>query len=315
MKKLLFIFLVLFPIALFAQDNTNTENEKIEKKESIFKDLRPDIIVKYIVRLKNGDLLTGYITEFVSDKEFGEGIKLKTQLGTPTIYESEILDIRPVENFYRHRHRIFLMPTAEPIKKDYFIGSFELLFLYAGFGISDLLSFTAGRTIIPAIDSRHQASIVNGKITFLKVPFKSMKSVLNIAAGVNFGWANHNNRFIHQYINATFRMTKSSFTAMVFHKSGAEDFYILRFANDAQSMFYDNGAFGVGLALDTKLNGWHGLHFIGEIWNTNIERPTHSAVFLGFRHSTSNVSADFGLAFFTTPFAAPFVSFVWTPFN
>jgi hypothetical protein len=50
------------------------------------------------------------------------------------------------------------------------------------------------------------------------------------------------------------------------------------------------------------------------LWNSDITKPSNSGILLGFRIGNSNVSADFGLAIFTTPYFIPFTSFVWTPF-
>ncbi|MBL7999327.1 MAG: hypothetical protein JNL32_11895, partial [Candidatus Kapabacteria bacterium] len=52
---------------------------------------------RYIIRLVNGDMLTGVVTEIVTSETKGNGIKLKTDIGIPTLYESEIAEIRIAE--------------------------------------------------------------------------------------------------------------------------------------------------------------------------------------------------------------------------
>jgi hypothetical protein len=68
------------------------------------------------------------------------------------------------------------------------------------------------------------------------------------------------------------------------------------------------------MGIDTEISGRHGLHFIGELWNSDVNQPTNSGVLLGLRLFNSGFSADFGVAFFMQPFVAPFASFVITPF-
>ncbi|MFP4528540.1 MAG: hypothetical protein ACLFQX_08325 [Candidatus Kapaibacterium sp.] len=296
------IFLIIFiPISVFA-DDIDPDDLEIGKKH------------EYIIRLKNGDILTGYVTGTAPGEEGGPAIRFRTELGTALIYISQIEEIRPKEVAYRHSHRVFLLPTAEPIGGDHFIGMFEMLFLYGGAGIGDIVSITAGRSIVPGIDSRQQLTELNVKATVYNTDFESMEGGMSFAVGGNMAWANHNNRLVHYYGVATFRGFKSLITSAIFYKAGSEDYYRLNFGQNAVDMTYADGSFGIGLGLDTRFTRWHGLHFIGELWNSDITRPTNTGVLLGFRLSNSSFSADFGLSFFTQPLVAPFASFVWTPF-
>jgi hypothetical protein len=113
---------------------------------------------------------------------------------------------------------------------------------------------------------------------------------------------------------ATAALSRTSLTAAIFYKGGSKDIYRIRMANNALDLTYGDGAFGLGLGLDTKLSRMHDLHFIGELWNSDATKPTNTGVLLGLRLCNSSFSADFGLSFFTQPFIAPFCSFVWTPF-
>ena len=81
---------------------------------------------RYAVRFaeknqQGGELLIGTVVDIVSDEKEGKGIKLKTAIGTATIYESQIVEITALDDLYRHAHRVFLLPTAEPIKGNHFI--------------------------------------------------------------------------------------------------------------------------------------------------------------------------------------------------
>lgn len=279
----------------------------------VLKGILPSSEIQYVIRLKNGDLLTGYVVEMVSTAEEGDGIRFKTELGTATVLASQILEIAPKETRYRHSHRVFLLPTAEPIGNDHFAGVFELMFLYAGFGFENL-SVTAGRSMIPAVDSRDQLTEFNVKYTLFNFPFEEMEGGMSFAIGGNLAYANSDNQIMHGYVASTFRGERSRITGTVFFKTGSKDFYVINLGRNSVDMIYEDGAFGLGLGLDTKISSRHDLHFIGEMWNNNISKPTNTGVLLGFRLWNTTFSSDFGIAFFTQPFLVPFVSFVWTPF-
>ncbi len=303
MKKLLILILifVIHSTALFSA-------------RDILKNILPSDEIVYVLRLNNGDIISGYVTEMMNHPEYGEGIKISTELGIATIYAKQIVEINPEKEHYRHGHRVFLLPTADPIGDGHFIGMFEVLFLYGGIGIADIVSITGGRTMIPQIAPDQQISDVNIKATFLHVPFESMEGYMSFAVGMNFAYVNAANRIINPYIVATFVGERSRITGNIFFKTGSEDFYNVRFYDQLFNMQYANGAVGIGLGLDTKFSKRNDLHFIGELWNNDITKPTNTGVLLGLRLANTNFSSDFGMAFFTEPFFAPFVSFVWTPF-
>ena len=268
----------------------------------------------YIFRLKNGDVITGMVNNEVEVDNYGKGISLETQLGEAVIFYDQIEEYKLEEENYRHAHRVYFMPTAEPIGDDHFIGNFELLFLYGGFGIMDKISVTAGRSIIPTIASEEQISELNVKFSVLEEKWENFDGKLDFAVGGNLAFLNSDNRLIHAYTVATFQKRRSRFSASVFYKLGSEDFYQPNFRDNIFDVNYNDGAVGLALGLDTKFTHWHDIHFIGELWNANIAKPQDTGVLLGFRLANTKFSADFGLAFFTSPFVAPFFSFVWTPF-
>ncbi|MFC2130355.1 hypothetical protein ACFLSQ_02860 [Bacteroidota bacterium] len=302
MKKIILIVItMLWSLMLLAE-------------EGILGDILPNKNQKFIIELVNGDILSGYVVEMVSHPEDGDGIKFSTELGTATIYEDQIKKIKMEKEHYRHNHRIFLLPTAEPIDNNHFIGNFELMLFYAGAGISDWVSITAGRSFIPGIRSDQQISLINTKVTVMEMPLNSTKK-LSLALGANLGFVNHDNRLIHYYGVSTLTLNRSAVTAALFYKAGSEDYYRVNVWNNSIDLNYTDGSFGIALGLDTKFSDIHDLHFIGELWNSDVTKPTNTAVMLGLRLCNSKFSADFGLSFFTVPFVAPFCSFVWTPFN
>ncbi len=268
----------------------------------------------YVITLLNGDMLSGPVVELINDPKEGEGIKVKTEIGTATIFANQIKSIYLKDDYYRHKHRVFLMPTAEPIGSDHFIGSFELLLLYGGFGISDYLSVTAGRSLVPGIASREQFSMINAKVSLFSMDFKSDIQNIALAIGGNLAFINSRNKLSHLYAVTTIRFDRTRVSASIFTKTGANDYYILTAQSNIEDLIYEDGSFGLAAGIDTKIPKWHTMHFIGELWNSNVEKPTNTAIFLGLRHCNERISADFGLALFTQPFVIPFFGFSWTPF-
>jgi hypothetical protein len=249
-----------------------------------------------------------------NDPERGVGIRIKTKIGVTLIYEDEILEISEYYDSYRHNHRIFLLPTAQPVKDNHFIGNFMLGFFYMGFGISDYFSMTMGRSIIPGIRSDDQISILNMKGSVYQTDWTNSPGGMNLAVGANLAFINHNNQIWNFYGAATFHNDRTRVTALIFNKQGPRGFYQVNFSNNLYDLTYDNGAFGIGLGIDTKFPKFHGIHFIAEVVTHNIIDASNAGVTMGIRHSNSEFSADWGIAFFTQPFLVPYVSFVWTPF-
>lgn len=217
MKILLYLILLLIslPIAFSQESEFNTVAENAE----------------YVIRLFNGDQITGTILEFNEDSLKGNSIKFKTLIGTTIIYFKEIKEIQLKDDLNRHSHRIFIMPTAEPIKNNAFLGNYMLAFFYAGFGIFDIVSVTAGRSVIPTVPSQDQISLLNLKATVFTTQWEEMKGGLSIAIGLNHGFVNHNNRFTHLYTNFTFIGDRTDITGMFYVKTGESEFYDFKFAD------------------------------------------------------------------------------------
>lgn len=269
---------------------------------------------QYRVRLKGGDVLTGYITLKSSD-ERGEYIELEMLLGKPKIYLSEIIEISSEDNFDRQSHRVFLMPTADGIDNNHYIGSFEALMVVAGFGISEYGSITLGRSIVPFIRSDEQISLLNAKASVYDMMWEDGMGGMSIGVGGNLLFLNNKNRFIHGFTNITFFNPRSSITIMIFNKLGSQDLYTMRLDKEEINFALPDGAFGVGLGITSRFSDRHGLYFLGELWTPDVQKPLSSGVMLGFRVANTEVAADFGLSFFAEPLVMPFFSFVWTPFN
>ena len=306
---LVILLFVSFTPCLKCQDSV-VVNPQVYNVSSI----KPSYETQYIVKLVNGDIISGNIVE-VNDQGPGEkSIKVKTEIGTAVVYAGQIFDVLFKSDEYRHEHRVFLMPTAEPIANDFFVGDFEMMFLYAGFGISDIASFTFGRTVIPFIPASQQISSIDAKFTVYSSTFDSLARNYSLAVGGNVGWANAGNQIIDLYAAGTINFGRTALTGNIFYKTGGRDIYDFYLQNNLYEMFYPGGTFGIGLAVDSKLPKRNDIHIIGEIWNFDVNRPSHSAIFLGTRICNTTFSADFGFAVFSQPYLLPFTSFVWTPF-
>jgi len=284
--------------------------------EGVLKDAELRAGERYAVRLINGELLIGtYVTRVSDDKE-GEGIKLKTEIGTATIYEVQIAEIIPYDEHYRHAHRVFLLPTGEPIKNNGFIGSLELFALFGGIGITDYVSITAGRTILPAVPSGDQVSFVTIKATVYNEPELFNPGGMAISAGVNMGWLNAPNRLTHAFVSTTFTRVRSRITGMVMmNLSGSDMELFTAKAGTLGNIVVRNpsGVVGIGIGVDSRFPYRQDLHFIGELWNNDISKASNSVLMLGLRIANTSVSADFGFAVFSQPYIVPVMSFAWTP--
>ncbi|TAL70442.1 MAG: hypothetical protein EPN82_02190 [Bacteroidetes bacterium] len=283
-------------------------------ENDILKGILPNRDQEYILRLNNGDIISGFVIEMVNDPEDGEGIKLKTVVGNAIIFANQIVEITAKEEHYRHGHSVYLLPSAEPISNNHFIGMYELMFLYAGVGIGDIVSITAGHSFLPGISSNQQISVMNVKLSLLSLEFEDVARKMTLAIGGNLAFVNSYNRFIHLYGVGTVELSRTKLTASVFAKTGSKDVYDLYFGSNRINLIYEDGSFGIALGLDTKLTKRHDFHLIGELWNSNVAKPINTAVLLGFRLCNSSFSSDFGITFVTVPYMIPFVSFKWTPF-
>ncbi len=300
------VFLVILCIALSADAVASVSLDGI----------RPNAETRYYVRLSEGDILTGVIVEVFDDERGGAAIKMKTAIGTATVYASQIEEITPLEQAYPHSHRIFIMPTAEPIGSNHFIGLYELLFLYGGAGIADVVSVTAGRSMVPSVPSSEQVSVLNIKATVYREEQHDLPGHISFALGANFAWLNDRNRLVNLYGVGTFTGARARITGTLFYKAAGEDVVTAQAGTiGSTNINYARGAVGIGVGLDTKLtNGRYDLHVLAELWNHDIGRPSNTAVLLGLRLWNTDFSADFGIAFFTAPAIAPVANFVWTPF-
>jgi hypothetical protein len=346
-RALFSAFLFCFSsIALFAQStqpstsqpNASQNTSAKTAQSPLLRNITAGTEAEYLIRLINGDMMTGKILEILSkdaveqelqaaskqnpslkDKTAenisSEAIRFETALGTLTIFAAEIVEIIPRKQSYRHNHRLYIMPTAEPISGNAFIGVWELLFAYAGVGITDYVSLTAGRSLVPGILPSEQATVINCKITPYSTDIDDAGNRLFTCIGGNLALVNEANIFGHIFAGATFKGARTSITGQIFYKANEPSLYTIRGMNlFSFSTSYPRGVMGLGLGLDSRLSDRHDVHFIGELWNADLLRPSNSALLLGLRLCNTAIAMDFGVAIVAQPLAVPFVSFVWTPF-
>lgn len=271
--------------------------------------------VEYFVRLVSGDQLVGELRDTVSTPDYGLAIKLKLPFGIATIYVSQIAEMVPRKEYYRHSHRVAVMPTAEPIHNDHFVGNLELVALWGGVGIGRVLSVVAGRTFIPTLRQEQQFSLLNTKVTFLDYDHEDGGGRTAMSGGLNMAWLNDANRLVNAFVNATFTGPKSRITALMVMKVGGSNDILARIGeNSTFPVQYVTGAVGLGVGVDTQLSGDYGLHALAELWVADIARPNASTFIGGLRWANSTVAFDFSLALFPQPAVVPLVSFSWTPF-
>lgn len=270
--------------------------------------------IEYIVRLNGGDILRGYVDDFNFKDGKVDEIVFASQLGVGPIALDQIEEISVYEDYYKHDHRVFILPTAYPISGNHYLGTFELAVLYAGAGIYDYVSISGGRSFIPGLQEGQQFSNLNLKATVYQTKWESAPGGMAVSLGWNSAWLNDNNAFQHFFGVVSFKGDRSIITGSVFYKSGERDVYDIGILDDIYPVTFEDGNYGIGLGLDSKLSNWNNVHFIGELWNGNLSEPSNTGILFGLRIFNGQFSADFGLAIFTEPIAAPFASFVWTPF-
>ncbi|RPI66316.1 MAG: hypothetical protein EHM43_11570 [Ignavibacteriae bacterium] len=270
----------------------------------------------YVIRLENGDILSGPIVETAEDSS-GAYVRVMAVIGRAKVYAKEIAWISTSDDSYRHRHRGYIMPTAQPIRNDHFVALIEGIMPYLGFGIGEWFSMTGGRTLIPGIDWSEQISVLDAKITVHSAPNGLVPGGEQYyALGFNGGWLNDVNFMGHVYGVATFTGMRTQASVMMFAKVAGADTYTLTAGDliDPISFALANGTFGVGLSLDTRFPEMRNLHFIGELWNADLTRPSNTALYVGLRLTSTAVAMDFGFTTVPGPAFVPTVAFAWTPF-
>lgn len=308
MRKYLFLFLVvlLSSTSLFSQNESSLHLDELPLHSPML----------YYFRLKNGDILSGRIFDYIVDKENGPGIRLQTEIGKATLYEYQISEIKPLGAVNKHTHRSSLLPTAEPIGDNHYFGLYELIVPAVGFGITEYFSFIAARSIIPGIFPNEQISLLNGKVTILNEKMYSTKDhTVSMAFGWNSLWINTINNINHAYFVTTYESYSVRASALLMLKIGGPDSYVATFSPyTAFNVFAQRNSAGAGLTTDIKFNDTHDLYAFGEVWMNSFQGGNSTNILAGIRMADTRISADIGFLFTTAPGLVPIAIFTWTPF-
>ncbi|GIV54814.1 MAG: hypothetical protein KatS3mg039_1332 [Candidatus Kapaibacterium sp.] len=265
------------------------------------------------VRLTTGDVLRGELLSRAM-RDSIEAIKVRTAVGTATIDLDQVVEIRPLESFYRHAWRTLLMPTAEPIGTNHSILSMELLTLGAGIGVGQIGSILLLRSIVPGIPASHQLSVINAKATLVRADYQQLDGHLSLCVGGNLAWINAPNRLQHVWIAGTFTRVRSRLTVMAFYNLSDRDVYQLNAGTFGSALMrYTPNAIGFGLGLDVQLPARDDLHVLAELWNSDLARPYQTMVVVGVRLANTALALDAGVGVSSLPLVIPIVAASWTP--
>ncbi|MFM8771453.1 MAG: hypothetical protein ACKOE4_05450 [Candidatus Kapaibacterium sp.] len=277
--------------------------------------LEIDPEVEYYIRLANGDVVTGLLSTVTTDGK-GARVQMRTSVATITIYAADIAWIGTRAQSNRARNRGFVIPTAEPIGRDWYIGVTEAVLPTVGFGLCDIGSVTLGRSFIPGLSMRDQFSLINLKATVYEDENGLVEGGRQFfALGINGAWLNDVNFVGHLYGVATFTGVRSRVSTVIFSKAMGRDDYTISAGTLASSFRfpYSNGTFGVGLMIDVRFPEFHDLHAMAELWGVDIARPSQSVFVLGLRKINTSTTMDFGLGLLPGGALAPVINFAYTP--
>lgn len=305
LKSLLVLLLVVLSgtAAVCADDKYPLEN------------FEPDPELVYYVRMSNGDVLSGLSTQVKEDGK-GNYIELTTINGRIKIYEENIAWIGLYIDSYRADSRGLLIPNAEPIGNDSYIGVTEAVMPTVGIGYTPYLNVVAGRTIIPGIGAENQFSIVNIKSTLYEAENGLVEGGKQFyAVGFNASWLNDVNFIGHLYGVATFTGKRTRVSTLVHWKAAGKEVYTVSSGTLANSFQfpYINGTLGVGLMMDVRFPELHDVHILAELWGADLTRPSQSGLFLGLRQTNNQLTYDFGFGLLPRGVLVPIVNFAWTP--
>lgn len=294
---------LLLATTAWAIDNDELENLEIDPE------------VEYYIRLTSGDVVTGLLSTVTTDSK-GAHVQMRTSVATITIYATDIAWIGTRAQSNRARNRGFVIPTAEPIGRDWYIGVTEAVLPTVGFGLFDIGSVTLGRSFIPGLSMRDQFSLINLKATVYEDENGLVEGGRQFyAVGINGTWLNDVNFIGHLYGVATFTGTRSRVSSVVFSKAFGRDDYTVNLGTLGSSFRfpYANGTFGVGLMIDVRFPEFHDLHAMAELWGVDISRPAQSVFVLGLRKINTSTTMDFGLGLLPGGALAPVINFAFTP--
>ncbi len=265
---------------------------------------QPRDSLAYIVLMKTGDSFRGNLVGYTDST-----ITVRTEFGIVTLRKSMIGEFILANGPYRRRPTHFLMPSASPNGPGGFISDYELGFLYGGFGIGNVVTLTAGATVVPGIALRSQLIHVGAKFTLER------SQDFELAVGGTYSLITSDYPYVHAYGVGTFPIGNGRYSAMLFYRVSGDEQANLRFQffnlDTTEVTLRYTGSVGAALGFDAPAFGRDDVSWVGEIWNNDLTRPQNTVSMLGVRVTNERLSADFGLALFSSPFIVPVTSFTW----
>ena len=214
--------------------------------------------------------------------------------------------ITPPLSATRPTPRVFLLPTANAIGAGHgFLGDYELFALYGGFGIGDIVSVTAGTTLVPMLNFGAQLSTMQVKATFLQ------DEGIAFATGASLSFITSANRYTHLFLNGSLLVDSTWYTVAVYYRIGGPEMASVDVAPFGNFAFSYIGSLGIGLGAEIPIRNRPDMHVIAEIWNHDVSSPRHTAVMAGLRIGNEMLSGSFGLMFTPVPFVFPVASFAY----
>ena len=281
-------------------------------KKSILNSVKIILSTDYIITLTNGDIISGEVIEFVNSPEYGEGIKVETELGKATIYEDQIKSISQADSYYRHAARSLFLPTAYPIEDNHYVAASELLLASCGFGLFDFISVNAAHSFIPTDKLSGQIAYINAKFTVFNDLIDEDLGNLAIAPGVNYASLGPGNEMWHLFTAISLDFGTTNISSNVFYKLKGGDLYSYRLDNNLWNFGYPDGAFGISFSIDKELTA-NGTHLFVELINGDLNNYKQTAIASGIRFANRSFAADFGLMV-AGGYPLPIMQFFWTPF-
>ena len=205
----------------------------------------------------------------------------------------------------KDQYRHFVMPTGKPVDHPY-LGVWELAFLQGGFGIADIVSITAGITVMPTVSFKSQIGYVQAKFTLAD------EGGVAFALGANLLRMTSEFFYTHVFASATAEFQdETRYTGLIFVKSSGEEHPDVKVYPYGNFTFNYTGFIGAGIGFDKPIKAIPHTRFFAEIWNHDLSSAKNIALDCGIRIENDHFSSDFGLMYFAVPLLAPIANFVY----
>ena len=193
---------------------------------------------------------------------------------------------------YTPPSRIFIMPTANPIGGGHaYVADYELFMLYGGVGIGDVVSVTAGTSLLLVAPFSAQIYTAMVKATV------ASSDQFSFALAGNLLYISTANQYFHLYGVMSYLYDSTWITGGLFYKLSGPDFGLIDAGRLGSIQYIYGGNLGLAVGFDAPLPGFSNARFIGELWDHDAQNPSKTAIMLGVRVHNEGFSCDFGFGF------------------